>query len=169
MTKLSLDARNFLAQDTALRALLGRSASWDTWIFSDKPVGVKVEGTQKCLIVINENGGHAAPNEHNTMRFPLMIVDVWADPTRNADGSVKQDDAKDKIEVIFARLKKHFHTVHLSRPNGLPYIWGTDAQITQKTGSIVLGSIQLDEPDYSPVLDGNGAWMGRVRYGVNTY
>lgn len=167
MTKLSLGIRNFLAQDTALKALLGRSQSWDTWIFSDDPVGVKVESTQKCLIVITENGLWTPPNAYNTQRFPRIFVDVWADPTRNTNGSVKISDAKDKIEAIVAVVDSHLHTVDLARPDGMPWIWGTAEQISNKTGVVVSGSQHLDGPDYSPIRDSEGSFMGRVTYGVN--
>lgn len=169
MTALSMAARNLLAQDADLRPLLGRSVSWDTWIFSDDPVGVHIENTQKCLIVITENGTHAAPNEHNNARFPKLFVDIWADPTRNADLSVKKKDAKDKIEIILKQINKSLHTVHLSRPAGELIIWGTAEQIATKTGVPILGSKFLTGPDYSPVRDSEGSFMGRVTYGVNTF
>jgi hypothetical protein len=167
MTQLSLGIRNLLSQDTALRSLLGRSVSWDTWIFSDDPVGVKVEGTQKCLIVVTENGTWSPPNSYNTQRFPRVFVDIWADPTRNSNGSVKISDAKDKIEVIVKRVNSHLHTVDQARPNGMPLIWGTAEQIADKTGVVVNGSQQLDGPDYSPIRDSAGSFMGRLTYGVN--
>lgn len=167
MTQLSLGIRNLLAQDSELKALLGRSQSWDTWIFSDDPVGVKVENTQKSLIVVTENGTWTAPNGHNTERFPRVFVDVWSDPTRNANLGVKVFDAKDKIEAIVKVVNKHLHTVNLSNPQGMPYIWGTAEQIADKTGVVVAGSQQLEGPDYSPIRDSTGSFMGRVTYGVN--
>lgn len=167
MTQLSLGIRNLLAQDAELKSLLGRSVSWDTWIFSDDPVGVKVEGTQKCLIVITENGTWSSPNAYNTQRFPRVFVDIWADPTRNANLSVQLPDAKDKIEAIVKVVKRHLHTVDPSRSNGMPLIWGTAEQIADKTGVVVAGSQQLDGPDYSPIKDSTGSFMGRLTYGVN--
>lgn len=167
MTKLSLGARNLLAQDPDLTALLGRSKSWDTWIFSDKPVGVKVEGTQRCLIVITEPEPWTAPNAHNTLTFPKLYVDIWADPTRNSDGSVKVDDAKDKIEVIVKHVRRHLHTVDMANSNGMPLIWGTAEEIASKTGAVVTASQLLDGPSYSPIRDSEGSWMGRLTFGAN--
>lgn len=167
MTTLTLAVRNLLAQDVALKALLGRSQSWDTWIFSEEPMGVRIENTQKCLIVITENSNYDSPNEHNTMEFPRLLVDIWADPTRNADRSVKISDARTKVQPILRLVNKHLHTVHPSAPNGMPYIWGTAAEISAKTGVIIGGSRFLSGPEFSPVRDSEGSWMGRATYGVN--
>lgn len=167
MTTLSLNVRNFLAQREALTDLLGSSQSWATWIFDQKPVGVKVEGTQKCLIVINEYRPFTSPNEHNTMRFPQITIDIWADPTRNSNKSVKTWDADTKIETIQKQIDAVMHTVDRGTPGGMPIIWGTAAQVAAKTGSIVAGSTRLDGPDYSDVKDSEGSRMGRLLYGVH--
>lgn len=166
MTKdLALAARNTLAADPVIRALVGRSTKWpDGWIFSDD-IYTTLENKSKCAIVITVSGGQT-PNEHNTVRFPRMTVDVWADPTRNADLSVRVPDAKDKIQTIVEALKKHFHTVNLSDGNGMPRIWGTPVEVAARTGVVILGSSQSTEPDFSPIADAEGAWMGRVQYQV---
>lgn len=167
MTDLSLAVRNLLAQDEGLKLLLGKSASWDTWIFDEKPVNVKVENTSKCLIVINEADPWTTPNQHNTMKFPMIIVDIWADPTRNIDKSVQKFDAKTKIEDIQDFVDKYLHLVEPGDVNGNPQIWGTSAQIAAKTGVVVTGSQRLSGPSYSPIRDTDEAWMGRYTYGIN--
>jgi len=167
MTDLSLAVRNLLAQDQGLRALLGRSQSWDTWIFDEHPVNVKVENTGRCLIVVNEEDTWTTPNQHNTMRFPRLFVDIWADPTRNSDKSIKKFDAKKKIEDIQAFVDKHLHLVDSGTPSGEIYIWGTAEQIASKTGVPITGSQRLDGPTFSPISNAEGAYMGRLTYGVN--
>ena len=167
MTSLSLAARNYLAQDPELRALLGRSQSWDTWIFDTKPVGVRIENTSRCMIVINEDGTWAARNEHNTLRFPRLQVDIWADPTRNSDGSVQVYDASDKIERIAKVLDKHLHLTDPGTSMGMPYIWGTAEEISSKTGVVIAGSHHREGPSLSDVRDTDGTLMGRLVYGVN--
>lgn len=167
MTDLSLALRNYLAQDAELRALLGRSVSWDTWIFDESPLNVKVEGTSKCLIVINEQGTWTSPNGHNTMRFPQLIVDVWADPTRNADRSVQKLDAKTKIQDIQTVLDRHLHLTDPATSAGMPYIWGTAAQVAGKTGVVITGSHRSSGPNFSPIRDSEGSWMGQLTYDVN--
>ena len=167
MTDLSLAIRNYLAQDAGLRELLGRSISWDTWIFYENPINVKVENTGKCLLVINEDGTWTSPNDHNTMRFPRVYIDIWADPTRNEDRSVKVNDAKSKIERIQKLLDKHLHLTDAGTRQGMPYIWGTTDQVASKTGVVVAGSHRVDGPTLSPIRDTDGAYMGRMTYGVN--
>lgn len=167
MTDLSLAVRNLLAQDIELTALLGKSASWDTWIFDEKPVNVRIENTSKCLIVINESDPWTSPNQHNTLKFPTILVDIWADPTRNPDKSVQKFDAKSKIERIQDFVDHHLHLVDPGDASGGPQVWGTPTQISAKTGVVVTGSQRLSGPVYSPIRDTVEAWMGRYTYGVN--
>lgn len=167
MTALSLAARNHLALDPVLRGLLGKSQTWDTWIFDENPVGVKVENTGRCLIVINEGSPWTSPNEHNTMRFPRLIVDVWADPTRNTDRSVRVFDAKEKIDEIQKRLDKHFHLVDGGDSHGMPHVWGSLDDLTSGRGVVVTGSTRLTGPEFSSIRDTDGAFMGQFTYGVN--
>ena len=168
MTDLSLALRNYLARDPELRSLLGRSASWDTWIFDKKPVNVRIENTSRCLIVINEVGTWSGRNDHNTMKFPRIQVDIWADPSRNEDRSVLVFDAESKIEKIQKVLDKHLHLVNVDTEVGLPFIWGTEQQIISKTGKVVFSSKNLTGPDLSPVVDSEGTLMGRMTYGITT-
>lgn len=167
MTRLSLAARNYIAQDAALAPLLGKSQSWPIWVFDERPVGIKFEGFQKCLVVINEDSTWTSPNEHNTLRFPRLIVDIWADPTRNEDRSVRMDDARDKIEVIETVLSKHFHTVDMGLPSGKIIQWGTAEEIEANAGVFISGSSRRSGPEFRPVKDNEGAWMGTYIYGVN--
>lgn len=166
MTPLTLAMRNELARDPEMRALLGSSPKWDTWIFVDQPE-VKIENTQKCLIVLDVYEPWASQNLHNTMEFPTVIVDVWADPTRNPDNSVKVDDAELKIDRINKVLKKHFHTANLSRPGGGFLQWGTQEQIDSGTGVWVNGSHTLDGPRYSEVANVPGVSVASYRFAVN--
>lgn len=168
MTKLSLGARNLLAQDADLRAMLARSQKWDTWIFDENPVGSKIEMTSKCLIVITQGEPWTGANDHNTMWFPTLYVDIWADPTRNDNKSVQVFDAKNKIEAIARQVDKSLHLVDPANAQGMPQIWGTADEITQKTGVVVVDSKRSSGSIvYSPIRDTDGAWMGRVTYNIS--
>lgn len=168
MTELSLAARNFLAQDERVTSLLGRSASWDTWIFSEVPYA-KIENTQRCLVVISEGPPWTDMNPHNRLYFPTLRVDIWADPTRNpSDNSVRIEDAKDKAIEVMRAIDWSMHLVDPGRPSdGMPYMWGTAEQISQKTGIVVTGSFKDSGPEFSPIKDSPGSWMARVVYAVN--
>lgn len=167
MTTLSLAVRNYLALDHELRSLLGKSVSWETWIFDEDPLNVHVENTGKCLIVVRERGTWASPNDHNSMRFPRLLVDIWADPTRNPDRTIRQWDAATKIEQIQARVDSHLHLSDPGTSAGMPYIWGTLEQVVNKTGVVVAGSLRKSGPDISPIRDTEGALMGQLTYGIN--
>lgn len=169
MTVLSLAVRNTLAQDEALKTLLGKSVTWDTWIFDERPVNVTVEKTSKCMIVVNEIRPWTQSNDHNSMTFPTIVIDIWADPTRNtgADKSVRLFDAKAKIKLIEKYVDKHLKTIDMADRFGLPIIWGTPAQIANKTGVVIAASQKLTGPDFEPVNGTDGAWMASYTYGVN--
>lgn len=166
MSDLALDTRNFLAGDAQLTALLGSDLTWTTWMFTEVPY-VLIENSSSALVVITQSGGWAAPNAHNTMSFPRLVVDIWADPTRSRPSNAVQiQDAKQKINTIHKAIFKNLHTVSKQNSVGGSIIWGTPAQIADKSGTRIQGSQLLGEPEFSPVGDGSGAFMGRIYYGV---
>jgi hypothetical protein len=183
VTRLTLDLRNLLVQtpevlDYLEAKIIGRGQAFtDGWIFDSVPYTTIEKKSHQALIVITQDGTWQAPNEHNNMRFVRVLVDVWASPTRKADGSVQTHDADYLIEEIMKSLWPYLHTVNmdvapdapvvLGQP-GKPRIWGTAAQIEARTGSLVLASQSLGEPQFSDVRDGNGARMGRYAFGVST-
>lgn len=167
MTALSLAVRNLLIQDSAITDLLGKSVIWPQgWIF-DGSLRVKLENTSRVAIVVNEIAPFGTPNQHNTMTFPRVSVDIWADPTRNTDKSVQLDDAKNKIEAVGKLVNAHLHTVDTGTSSGEVLIWGTADEILAKTGVVVAGSERLTGPEYNPVSDSTGAWMGIWTFGVH--
>ena len=169
MTRLSLAVRNTLAQDPRLQELVAKSPSWDIWIFDEKPVMARFEGNGKCLVVINEGEPWTDPNEHNTLLFPSLIVDIWADPDRKPDKTVLRDNAKDKIQAIARVIDTHLHRVDPGGADGGFIIWGTAEQISTKTGVLVTESKKRSGPVFSPIGDTDQAWMGRYVYGVNQF
>jgi len=169
MTALSLAARNLLAQQPDLTALLAKSPSWDTWIAAEEPVGMAIENTSKCMIVISEGDPWTIPNDYNTASFPTLLVDIWADPTRNQDNkSVRIQDAKDKILAISNQVKRHMHRVDSGSEAGGIIFWGTASQIASRTGVPIFSSKLARGPRFEPVQDSTGSWMGRYVYNIET-
>lgn len=166
MTALSLAARNYLAAQPDVIALLGGDTTWSTWIFEDSP-RVLVENSGSVMIVVSEDGGWAGANEYNTARFPRLLIDIWADPTRNPDGSVRKKDAKKKIDAVYKAVDKCLHLVHKSLPGGLSIQWGTAEQMAERTGLRIDGSVRSGEPSYDPTFDNEGGYMARVVYNVS--
>lgn len=188
MTRLILNARNMLVQVPEVLALIearqiGRGKAFsDGWIFANTPHANIEAKSYQALVVLTFGGTWQEPNGHNTARFPRMYVDVWASPTRKADGTPERADADYLIEDVMAAMLPYLHTVDagvpgsadhdptlpfLGRP-GQPRMWGTAAQIASRTGSLVMSSELLGEPEFSDVRDGNGARMGRYSFGVHT-
>lgn len=165
MTTLAYAARNMLAGKTDVTSLLGDDALWDTWIFVDAPQAL-VENSQTCLIVIAEDDGWANANDYNTARFPRLQIDIWADPTRNPDGSVQKRDAKLKIEAVYKAVDKYLHLVDNSLPGGVHHKWGTAAQVAAGTATRIVSSKRSGEPSYSPTFDNTGGYMARLYYNV---
>lgn len=166
-TLLDLAARNLLAAKTNVTDLLGTAPNWGPAVFNDRPQ-VKIENSGKVLVVVTEDGSWAGANLHNTSSFPRLIVDIWADPDRNADMSMRLDNAKEKINAVHKEIKKYFHTVNMSDEEGRTIMWGTPEQIETRTGFRIHGSQLLNGPSFFAVKDGNGAFMGTFIYGVST-
>lgn len=191
MTRLTLGARNLLVQAPEVKALisagvLGGGAAFSTWkdgwVFADQPYANIESRSHMALVVISDGGGWQGPDPAGTSRFPRLLVDIWASPTRHVSDhtSVKIQDADILIEDVFAALRPYLHTVNLGVPGspdhslttwqgvpGSPRVWGTAAQIVGRTGVTVLSSEQQGEPNFSDVRDGNGARMGRYAFGLH--
>lgn len=164
--RLTLSVRNHLAQKPSVTALLGKNATWDTWIFADKPY-VKIENTAAAMIVIALGNGWTDANDHNTLWFPSIIVDVWADPDRNPDKSVKAFNADDKIMGVHRAVAQYLHLVDLGN-KGMPLSWGTPEQEADNSGALISGSTRArGYIDFSDQRDNPGGRMGSVTYNIN--
>ncbi len=177
-TRLTLAVRNFVVQDPALQALdimgkdTGADIVWPLWVWADRPQRL-IENTQKCGIVFSVGRPWTAPNGHNTMKFPTLVMDIWADPTRNSDGSVKKRDAEAKIEIVADVINKLLHNVNDALPTdapvwmgvrGITRIWGTASEIMNRTGYFVFSSKQASGPEFSDMANNDGGQMGRYTY-----
>jgi len=155
MTLLAYAARKFLAQQSDVTSLLGVDELGDPMIYVNHP-GATIENTQNSMIVLTVFDGWGA-NNHNDARFPVLTVDIWSDPTRNSDGSVRRKDADLKIEAVYKAVDRHLHQVSNSLPNG-DYIFWDDERI--------ISSSRQNEPSLRPAFDDEGAMMGTINYNV---
>lgn len=189
MINLALAARNLLVQTPQVKALVAagligggpRYQTWkDGWIFADLPYATIEKRSHMALVVLSDGGSWSEPSTYNSGRFPRLLCDIWASPTRT-DGdpsSVKSPDADDLIVQVYDALQPYLHLLNsgvpsdstqafLGRP-GYPRYWGTATEIATRTGALILGSNLLSEPVFSDVRDGNGARMARYPFGVST-
>ena len=144
-------SRIYLADQPTVKALLGHDDFWDVWLFTEVLPPV-VEGTQGIAAVLTTSGNWAAPNAHNTARFPRLTIDVYADPERDADNNLTDNDTPQKIEEAFQVFNKLLH-----RPS---------AEVVYYDGIRVLGSTSEGEPLLFPVPDGPGMRRARFSYAV---
>lgn len=97
----------------------------DWWVFSGfdsegNPFR-NVEGTGLCAIVLLSRGQWAT-NRHNTARFPVLQVAVYADCSRDGAGNVAARDATLRCNVVAKLLRDTFHDASNGThdwPNGL--------------------------------------------------
>lgn len=97
----------------------------DAWVFSGFNVSGdpyrNVEGTGLCCIVLLSNT-HWITNHHNTARFPMLRVLIFADCTRDGAGNVAARDGILRCNLVSKLVRTTFHdaanTQH-SWPNAL--------------------------------------------------
>lgn len=163
MTDIVSDVQTYLQADSGIQELvgvdgyIGQDQAWvNGWIW-DSQLEDRIEGSEKCAIVVSYAGPWGSPLEGNTVRFPAVVVDIWADPTRNEDGSVYEHDAKAKCFRIYDRVDRALHLVNRDREDGGAIFFG----LTR-----IFSSERLADPDLQWVSDSNGARMLRGRYGI---
>lgn len=67
------------------------------------------EGSGTAVIVLSEYTQWAPMNETNNMYFPGLQMLIYADSTRNEDGSPAKRDAHNKAKQIYRALNPAFH------------------------------------------------------------
>jgi len=113
----------------------------------------RVEGTQSVAAVISRAGGWAGANEYNTLRFPRLSLEIYADPLRDTQGNVTQPgETWRRIEAAWVAFDTLLH-----RPSADTVMWGTVRTIT---------CTRLGEPLIYPVPDGDGSLRLQQFYAV---
>lgn len=114
---------------------------------------VPLEGTGKTCAIITHDGGWAGPNLHNTLRFPRLGLNVWADPIRDSTNNIV-----DPGEVMH-RVNHAYEVIdaHLHRVAGESQMWGSVRTVA---------SVRLTEPIIYRVPDGDGIVRLQANYAV---
>jgi len=163
MPKLDRAVVNYLLQQPSVVSTVGADSE-GPWIFSGRP-DATIENTGEAMIVVNVDNGWGA-NTHNTARFPVITIDIWADPTRNPDLSVRTKDADLKAEAVYLAVDPFLHLVN-ANIGGEFIFFGTPEQIANKTGVRIISSSRNDEPSYRPALNDEGAVLATVTYNAS--
>ncbi len=136
-----------------IAAVLGTYPDTSTpWLFQHS-LWATVEGSQGTAAVVSRGGGWAGANEHNTMRFPRISLELYADPIRDAARNLSDPgEVWRRIDAAFNAFDTRLH-----RPAGQDVRWG-DVR--------TLGCLRLGEPSVYPVPDGEGVLRLQCFYGV---
>lgn len=112
-----------------------------------------IEGTGTTCIVLASDGGWAAANLSNTLRFPRLTVNIWADPIRDAGNNVADPtEVMRRTYAVFRVVDPYFHLVA-----------GPDVRMGDLR---VITSTRLTEPTYVQVSDGDGLVRCQITYAV---
>ncbi len=146
-------AVKFLTAQAAVRNVLGTYPGTTTPYLFQRKMWVQLEGTSSTACMLYSDGGWTSANLHNTLRFPRLSVEIWADPLRD-----DQSNVTDPGEV-WRRAGRAFDVIdrHLHRAQGGQQYWGTVRTID---------SVRLAEPTTYEVPDGDGLIRTLVSYAV---
>lgn len=148
---LLADIYTYLASKSDLTSALGSDSVYDFWLFRER-LQATVEQSSSAAVVIDIVGGWTAPNTHNTMSFPRLLVLIYADSSRDVARNITEDDSRDLADEVFALIDKYLHL-----PGQAGFEWG-DTRILRST--------RLSEPVATPVQDGAGMTLVTAYYGL---
>lgn len=146
-----------LAAQPALMALIGTAEDGSPLMFQDTLLMTDeyLENSQKVAIVITHRGEWTTPNRHNSLKFPRVLIDIYADPDRDADGTpLSTTNARDKVIAVADLLIKIFNRSEYFNE--------------QWAGEWVMGSHHLRGPEWQPLREGGGLMFGTVIVGLET-
>lgn len=60
----------------------------------------KIDGTGKSAIVVKRSGGWASPDRVQTIEFPILVMEYWADHARTPGGEIAVANAEDRAWAL---------------------------------------------------------------------
>lgn len=82
------------------------------WVFSGFLGGDPyraVEGSGKCAVVLYQYDTWAPATQMHTLRYPRLLLAIYADDTRDTLGNPVTHDAEARVESIYAAVNPLFH------------------------------------------------------------
>jgi hypothetical protein len=127
----------------------------ETWVFLWEP-RVPVQGTGMCSVVLSVVRAWAGANRHNSLRFPTVQVEVYADIAREPSAAPDRRSAWEKAEGVWSIVDRVCH-----RPDGGGFTWGGP------NGVFVVSSLRATgDPEWSEVPETDGVIRALARYDV---
>lgn len=146
-------AVTFLYGQPDVLAVLGSDPD-GPWLFQyDLWAKALMEGSESTALVVSSDGGWAGPNLQNTLRFPRLQIDVYADPIRDQRSNMSDPgEVQRRAYQAFQVVDKHLHRV-----NSGTQMWGSVRTVSCN---------RLTEPVVYRVPDGDGLLRCQVYYAV---
>lgn len=145
-------ALKYLQAQPAVLAVLGTDGDGSPWLWGYR-TWATVEGSQSTACIIASDGGWAAANQHNTLRFPRLLLNVWADPVRDGTlNGTQPGEVMLRANAAFEVLDRFLH-----RPQGGSQMWGSIRTVD---------CVRMTEPAINPVPDGDGVVRLQAYYAV---
>ena len=142
----------YLGAQLDVLAVLGTDTDETPWLYQYR-LWAPVEGTGSTAAVLSCDGGWTGPNLHNTMRFPRLLLSVWADPMRDASGNVTDyGEVNRRVSHAYEAIDKHLH-----RAGGEAQMWASVRTVSCS---------RLTEPFVYAVPDGDGLLRLQTYYAV---
>lgn len=154
--------------DTTMSSIYPDQAYADGWLMQginqDGNPARAVQGTGTSAVTLNCRGGWGAANDHNTARFPQLLVFVWSDLTRpnNDNGMIQARDAEQRCGRVAEAIENLFH----DPANHLGFI-GTPADFPPH-GVFIHKSVQGMQLNITDVPNGDGVVKGEIRFNLTT-
>lgn len=155
MTDLLSACREHLLDQAAIVTLVGSDPKYANWVFRNK-LPTQVEGSGMVAIVLARRGEWAQPNQHNSMQFPRLRVECYADSTRDTQKRVTSEDAEDRAFDAQNLVADFLHDC-----GNVTHSWGTTETLR------IVGCLKITEPFPTPVDE---TWKHTIKvvsdYGV---
>jgi len=146
-------------ETAARKQLLGKSSVTNlvggrVWKFKlEEPL----EGTGNCAVVVRRGGGWVKPGK-NSQEYPILVVECFADHSRDSAGNPVKDDRDERVMQLVREVDRVLHQVdreHRYWPEG------------DESGLYVIGCFRSAEPE-GPV-EKHGVAAARVVYDVQVF
>jgi len=149
--ELETAARKHLLNQVKITNQTGKGATGRIWKFH---LEEGLEGTGQAAIVLNSSKQWAKPGM-NSQEYPILVVECYADHSRDDDADQTKDDAMDRAKQLYREVDRVLHqTDRLTRH------WPEN----DDDGLLILGCFRGTEPD-EPVQK-HGVQMVRGTYDV---
>lgn len=146
-------AVKYLQSKPAVLSVLGTFEGSTVPYLFQRRMWAEMEGSSSTACMLYSDGGWTSANNHNTLRFPRLSVEIWADPIRDSQRNVTDPgEVWRRINHAYAVIDKVLH-----RAAGGQQYWGTVRTVD---------CVRLAEPTTYEVPDGDGLLRLLVSYAV---